>query len=490
MVQLNRGFIKTSRASEAVELPAPGTLDLPEKVLQFGAGVFLRAFLEDFIQQANNRGDFGGRVVVVQRAPDARSAHADEQDCLYTLWLRGVRGVSGGQLSETRRMIGSISRLLSASTGWSQVLDVARSEELALIISNSTEVGYSTDPGDTLAAAPPPSFPAKLTRVLWERFVHFGGDLARGPLVVPCELLENNAGLLRTVVLEVADRWRLPGQFQQWVEEACTFSSTLVDRIVTGPPSREKMEQEWRLLGYRDEMLIAAEPYYLFAVEDPWGRARAAFPIDDASPGVLFTPDITPYWRRKLRLLNGPHTLLSPQGIFSGCRTVKEAIDRAELRAYLEQTMIEEIVPALGGDESDRTTNEAYARDVIERFSNPFVEHLLANICVNCATKLGVRIFPMVTAYYESQGRLPERMLRGVAAVLRYTRGDFGEVRDPNANFFQQEWSRGGSQEELVRRTLDNAAAWGGHRLEADVFAAPIARYLHEFLGAAVVHRR
>ncbi len=473
MVRLSREFLQGYRPGPAVEVPPVRTLELPEKVLQFGAGVFLRAFLEDFIQQANSRGDFNGRVAVVQRAPDARSRQAREQDALYTLWLRGL---AGGELSETRRIIGSISRVLAASEEWDAVLELARSPELEVILSNATEVGYATDPEDSATAAPPKSFPAKLTQVLWERFQHFRGDFARAPLVLPCELLENNGARLRAVVLELAERWRLPGIFQSWVEQQVTFAGTLVDRIVTGPPAREALEEEWARRGYRDELLITAEPFYLLAVEDPDGRAHAAFPIDGASPGVLFAADIQPYWRRKLRLLNAPHTLLAPQGLLAGCRTVKEALDRPELRRYLEETMLQEIVPALG--EEDRAVNEEYAQQVLERFANPFVEHRLAEISVNCATKAGVRVFPLVRAYHEARGQVPERLLRGIAAVLRFTRGDLGVVRDPAAGFFAAEWAKKATAEELVRRVLANPAAWGGQQLDTDVFAAPLATQL------------
>lgn len=477
MVRLNRKLIQAYQPPVPVEIPPSATLDYPEKVLQFGAGVFLRAFLEDFIQQANSHGEFRGRVVVVQRAPDSRSRQAAEQDGLYTLWLRGV---SGGALTETRRVIGSISRILSASEQWHHVLEVARSPELEVIISNTTEVGYATETGDSLQAAPPPSYPAKLAQVLWERFRHFGGDLARAPVVMPCELLENNGPLLRQKVLEVSDHWGLPGAFVRWVEENVAFCSTLVDRIVTGPPARDQAETEWARLGYRDELLIAAEPYYLLAVQDPDGRARAALPIDDTSPNVLFTSDITPYWTRKLRLLNGPHTLLAPQGLLAGARTVKEALDRPELRHYLEEAM-REIVVALG--EEDRQSNESFARQVLDRFSNPFVEHLLANISVNCATKAGVRVFPMIRAYHQRTGEAPRHLLRGIAAVLRFTGGDMGEVRDPAAPFFADLWARHGSPEEFVRAALANPTAWGGQQLDPDMFAAPLAAELKDLMG-------
>ncbi len=451
-------------------------LDLPEKVLQFGGGVFLRGFLGDLVDRAGRSGIFGGRIVIVQRERDRRAEAFRAQDGLYTLWLREMED---RRPREQFRLLGAVSRVLAADTEWVQVKELARSPELEVVVSNATEVGYATTAEDRLDAGPPPSFPAKLTALLQERWAHGGTGL----VIVPCELLERNGEKLRQTVLDLARQWRLPTGFLDWVQQQNTFCCTLVDRIVTGPPDPKTAEEAWRRLGYRDELLIAAEPFALFAIEDA-GKARSRFPLDRAAPEVLYVEDVRPYWRRKLRLLNAPHTLLAAQGVLRGFGAVREALQDPELRACLEKSIFEEIIPSMG--QAERSQNEAYARKVLERFDNPFVEHRLLNICVQCSTKVGVRLFPIIHDYRQATGKLPRGILRGIAGVLLFLRGSQSyAVNDANAHRFQECWQQASPSNlvEFTRSVLEDPFLWGNHRTDAEALAGPLAEELAALMG-------
>ncbi len=434
--------------------------NLPETILQFGGGVFLRGFFQDFLDRGIEAGHIGGRAVIVRRNHDRRSAAFVAQGGLYTLWLRGK---AGGQTFEKFRRLAGASRVLAADDESEQVRTLARSPHLEVIISNATEVGYATTAEDVPSASPPPSFPAKLTALLHDRWK--AG--APGLIVIPCELLERNGERLRHAVLDLAETWNLAADFSGWVTKEITFCSTLVDRIVTGPPSSDIADQAFARLGYRDDLLITAEPYGLFAIEDQ-GRARERFPLDRASPEVVYVPDATPYWRRKLRLLNSPHTLLAAQGLLRGYTTVRQALGDPEVRRYLETTIFEEIVPTLGGD---RTENETYARQVLERFENPFVEHRLLNICFHCSTKVGVRLFPIIQDFKRDSGRMPSGIVRGIGGILRLfqDRARF-PFEDKNAERIAECWNQG--LPGLAKKVLSDPTLWGGNGADPSLIDA------------------
>ncbi|MGH9452710.1 MAG: tagaturonate reductase, partial [Terriglobia bacterium] len=245
------------------ELPPRSLMSAPETILQFGTGNFLRGFVEDFVQLANRSGDLSGRVVAVQRRPDHRSAAFTKQDGLYTLILRGIEA---GRKVEVKRVIASVSRLLISETHWDQVMSVAANPMTSVILSNVTETGLALDPSDRPGLMPPRGFPGKLTQLLVARWQGASGrdaDVA----VIPCELVENNGPLVRRLVLDQAQAWNIAGEFTNWVETSVHFASTLVDRIVVGTPRPELLQSEWEALGYRDEMIDCAEPFYLFALE-------------------------------------------------------------------------------------------------------------------------------------------------------------------------------------------------------------------------------
>ena len=373
---------------------------LPETILQFGSGRFLRAFADLFIHQANEEGQNVGRVVIVQSTGEERAAALNRQKGRYHVV---VRGYEGGSVVDRVETSASISRAVVASSQWNEVLALARSPQLRIILSNTTESGYNLDSADKLTDAPPRSFPAKLLAVLRERFEADGSALT----IVPCELREHNADTLRGLLLQLASNWGLTDAFTAWLEKECVWLNTLVDRIVVDPPSNHPLRAE-------DAMLTVCEPYALWAIQACSQRAGSISDgiasVADASgsfihhPAVVWTPDVQPYFLRKVRILNGAHTALLIKAWPRGFKTVRDAVLDAELGPWLERLLFEEVVPVLEGRVEDP---QAFARQVLDRFRNPFFEHQLASIAAHHTDKVQVRLVPTLNEFKERYGRTP-----------------------------------------------------------------------------------
>jgi tagaturonate reductase len=366
---------------------------LPETIMQFGSGKFLRGFADLFIHQANQDGQGIGRIVVVQTTGDERAKALARQGGRYHVL---VRGLWEGAVVERVEESASISRALVASQHWNDVLALARSAELRLIISNTAEAGYTLDPADRADSKPPISFPAKLLQVLSERF-----RAGRPPvMVIPCELFEQNADTLQTLLLRLAAEWKLPADFQNWLRVSCSWRNTLVDRIVVNPPRDDP-----RLAG--DEMAVATEPYSLWAIE-----------VKDGSPGPLrhpavrVTQDVMPFFLRKVRILNGAHTALLSQALPKGYRLVREAVNDPAIVAWLQRLLFDEIVPVLVGRVEDP---EQFARQTLERFRNPFLEHKLSDIATYHEKKVPIRLSTTRDEFVAKFGRVPALLDEAIA---------------------------------------------------------------------------
>jgi tagaturonate reductase len=364
-------------------------MSLPETILQFGAGRFLRAFVDRFIQQANDAGQNVGRIVVVQSTPGARGDLLNQQRDGYHVL---VRGVENGEVVDRAERVASVARAIIAADHWPAVLEIARSPALQYVITNATEAGYAVNLGDRLDSSPPQSLPAKLTQVLWARFQAGGAPL----VLLPCELIEQNAAKLRELVLGLAHDWDLPGDFQAWVRDKCWWLSNLVDCIVTAGPSDHPLSAE-------DPLLICAEPYALFAIERPQGKTPPLF----SHPAIKLVDELAPYYLRKVRMLNGLHTAMVGKFLPAGFVTVQQVMqDRASTR-WVRDLLYEEIVPTL----AYRLEAVAeFADAVLDRFRNPFQAHKLADIALHHADKVRVRLQPTREEYERLFGRAPKHL--------------------------------------------------------------------------------
>ena len=479
--RLTRELVSSDQFQGRTDLlvPTPEMRALPEKAVQFGTGALLRGFVDYFIDAVNRRGEFNGRIIAVGSTGSGRDSRVNEQDGLFTLLISGIEG---GTPREERRVIASVSRALSAKDEWSSVLDCASKPELELIFSNTTEVGITLDEGDSLTFSPPRSFPGKLTAFLHARAMAFAFDASRGVTVIPCELIENNGDRLREIVLALAGRWDLGERFTTWLSSSVRFCNTLVDRIVPGTPAPERLAELERELGYRDELATACELYRLFAIEGDDALAqRLAFARADG--GIVVTESITPYRQRKVRLLNGAHTIMTPVALLAGCTTVLDAMKHDQVSRFVRRAMLEEIVPTL-----DIPSAHAFALDTLDRFANPSIQHVLFDITLQSTMKMRVRIVPSIVEYLERTGRVPESLTFGFAAYLLFMRGDLqGDRRraghsvpaDDGAGRLASAWQSAGSDHRLLARlAFSEVSLWGTDLLALPGFADSVTEHL------------
>ncbi|MCL6516935.1 tagaturonate reductase [Alicyclobacillus sp.] len=411
---LNRQAVESGRIP--VPEAARRALSYPERVLQIGEGIFLRGFADWMIHRLNVSGRFQGRVVVAAPRPTgARNvARLNAQDGLYTVWLRGYRN---GELTDAREIVTSVSRGVDPHADWPGFLALAEQPEIEIVLSNTTEAGLRYEPIPYPASEAPATYPAKLTAYLHRRHQAFGGSPAHGLTIVPCELVDDNARVLRELVLRHAEDWGLGDDFAAWVVSANTFCNTLVDRIVTGMPSDLDENGRRSLLGYDDALLTVGEPFHLWAIEAD-ERLRRLWPFDSIGLDVKYTDDVTPYRVRKVRILNGTHTSLAPVALMCGLETVREAVEDPQVGRFVRWVAESELVPAAAAELGNRAEAEAFAAATLDRFRNPYLRHELRAIQQNNLAKARVRLVPAVTRLTQITGQAPPALSLAWACLL------------------------------------------------------------------------
>ena len=394
---------------------APQAKKYTEKVIQFGEGNFLRAFIEWIIWKTNQKTDFNGSVVVVQPIEKGMVEWLNEQDGLYHLNLQGLQN---GEAVDSVDLIDVISRGLNPYTDFDAYLKLAEQPEIRFVISNTTEAGIAFDPACRFEDRPAASYPGKLTQLLYHRFVHFQGDKSYGLVLFPCELIFENGKHLKECIRQYIDLWNLGDEFRDWFETACGVYSTLVDRIVPGFP-RKEIAQIQEKISYRDNLVVQAENFHLWVIEAPKEVAEE-FPADKAGLHVLFVPSEEPYHKRKVTLLNGPHTVLSPVAFLSGVNIVRDACNHEVIGKYIHKVQFDELMQTL---DLPMDELEKFAGDVLERFDNPFVDHQVTSIMLNSFPKFQARDLPGVKTFLERKGELPKGLVFGLAAIITYYKG-------------------------------------------------------------------
>ena len=394
---------------------APQARRFTEKVIQFGEGNFLRAFIDWIIWKTNQKTSFNASVVVVQPIEKGLVDKLNQQEGLYHLNLQGLQN---GEPVDSVDLIDVISRGINPYEEFDAYLALAQQEEIRFVISNTTEAGIAFDPSCKLEDKPASSYPGKLTQLLYRRFQYFKGAKDKGLIIFPCELIFENGKHLKECIRQYIDLWNLGADFSAWFEEACGVYSTLVDRIVPGYP-KETAAQLCERVGYEDNLLDKAEIFHLWVIEAP-REVAAEFPANQAGLNVLFVPSEAPYHERKVTLLNGPHTVLSPVGYLSGLNTVKECCEDPEIGRFVKKVMLEELLPTLNLPKEEL---EKFAADVMERFRNPFVKHFVTSIMLNSFPKFKTRDLPGLKTYLERKGELPQGLVLGLAAICTYYKG-------------------------------------------------------------------
>ena len=388
----------------------------PVKVLQFGEGNFLRAFVDYFIDIANEKGVFDGSVVLVKPIEMGKLFPAfKEQDYRYTVMLRGL---VDGEKVEQSRIITSVSDAVDAYSEYDKYASYAKCETLRFIVSNTTEAGIVLDETDKFELCPPKSYPGKLCKFLYERAVAFDYAEDKGLIVLPVELIDDNGIHLHEDVVALAKMWKLGDRFLQWLESACVFTSTLVDRIVTGYPRGED-KAIWDKLGYVDNLIDTAEPFGLWVIESAKDISKE-MPLPSIGLPVIFTDNQKPYKQRKVRILNGAHTSFVPAAFQCGHDIVLQAMDDPTILTFMQKTLYDEVIPTLTLDKADLM---AFAEAVTGRFKNPFIRHALLSICLNSVSKWRARCMPSLLIYVEKTGKLPEHLTFSLASLMALYHG-------------------------------------------------------------------
>ena len=414
MKHLTKSILREIAGAENLILPTDQQLNYPEKVLQFGTGVLLRGLPDQYISEANRAGKFRGRVVVVKSTQNGRTDAFADQDGLYTIC---VKGIDNGQLVNQAYVNASISRVLSAIEDWAAILECAKSEDLAIITSNTTEVGIVLTE-ENIFDGVPSSFPGKLLAILHERFVHFNGDLAKGLVIIPAELIEENGSKLAYILNRLAAHNQLSEAFVNWLNQANPICNTLVDRIVPGKLSTTDQAATEATLGYSDELMIMAEPFGLWAIESNDQRVIDALGFCDEEKGCRVVPSIQKFKELKLRMLNATHTFSCGVSMLAGMELVKDSMQDEVIKSYISQLALEEIANAITGEKISAAEAETFGKAVLDRFANPFLEHKWVSISAQFTLKMKIRCLPLILATQEKKGQLPLRMLIGFSAYL------------------------------------------------------------------------
>lgn len=432
----------------------------PERIIQFGGGNFLRGFVDWVVDILNEETTFCSGIALVKATP-GHYADLDAQDCLFNTYLHGIRY---GSLVEETRLITSVNRTVYPYQDFASYLELARQEPIRFIFSNTTEAGIVFSEQDKLDDAPPATFPAKLTRLLHERYLHFEAAHARGCVIMPTELIEQNATRLRDIILQYARLWGLEADFSDWITQSNLFCNTLVDRIIPGYPEADA-ERVCAELGYEDRLLVAGEIYHSWIIEAPQ-RLLDEFPINQARTrlNIKIVEDAAPYRIIKVRLLNGAHSSLTPIGLLLGIESVRLAMEHKALGQFVQDLIFEEVIPSIS--EVPPAELRGFARDVFDRFRNPHIHHRLLTISLNSSSKVKERILPSLLGYLEKRGALPARLVLALAAFIRLYKGELNGAAIPlnddaqTLDWFRDQWSRAATLDDLAGAVLANKALW------------------------------
>ena len=454
-------------------------------VIQFGEGNFLRGFVDYMIDIANESGLTNTSVAVVKPISFGNLSMFRDQDCVYTVLLRGRQD---GETVEASRVITCVDHAVDAYEEYEDYISLARLDTLKVVVSNTTEAGIVYDETDKIENTPPKSYPGKLTQFLYERFKAFGGAADKGLVIMPVELIETNGQKLRECVSKLCELWKLPADFIAWVADSCIFCNTLVDRIITGYP-KEDAEALCNAWGYQDNLIVTGEPFAFWAVEsDKPEVVSSILPLDKAGLPVVYTDNYKPYRERKVRILNGAHTGTVLGAFLAGLDTVGECMADDLVRGYLESMMYNEIgaTVMLPADEV-----KAFSEAVIERFGNPFIRHLILSIALNSVSKWKSRILPSLLDSQKATGKLPKLLTFSYAALLAFYTGKLadGQMSGTRAageypiaddadvlEFFADASAL--PTAEYVKKAAAHEQFWGQNLNEVEGFTAAVTEYL------------
>lgn len=447
------------------------------KIVQFGEGNFLRAFVEYAFQKLNKEANFNAGIAVVQPIEKGMVNMLNDQDGLYTLFLKGIQK---GKEIQHEELITNIVSGINPYTHFNDYLNLAKEESLQFVISNTTEAGIAYVASDTKNMQPPSSFPAKLTLLLHERFKHFKGHPEKGLTIIPCELINNNADTLKEIIQKYADDWELVEDFKTWLNSHCSFHNTLVDRIVPGYP-KDEIEDYNAQLEYKDNLIVAAETFLLWVIEGD-DKLKQKLPFHKTDLDVKIVKDMQPYRTRKVRILNGAHTAMVPISLLYGNSSVKETMDSSFTGDFVNKAIFYEINDILPLEKAEL---DSFAEDILDRFRNPFIKHQLSDIALNSISKFKVRVLPSLLDYVDKYNKLPTHLTFAFACLIRFYKGTWNgtllPVKDSEeiVNAFSKIWQNN-DFEKIAKLSLENTSFWDEDLTTVDGLTEAIAYALKE----------
>jgi len=491
-MKLNRKSITSILSANLLSIPSDTIFQLPEKVLQFGTGILLRGLPDYYIDKANKEGIFNGRVVVVKSTKGNTSEFA-EQDGLYT---HCIKGMENSVLKEEYIINASISRVLSSETEWTEILECAANESLQIIISNTTEVGITLVETDNINNEPPVSFPGKLLSFLYRRYLEFKGTIESGMVIVPTELIVDNGTKLKSIVVELAKLNKLEESFIEWLHNANDFCNSLVDRIVPGSLPANDLKELEQNFGYADELAIMSEVYSLWAIETQSEKTKEILSFSLADKSCVITNDINKFRELKLRLLNGTHTFSCGLAYLSNFDFVNESMHHEGMKSFIHDLMMQEIAPCIISESITEEEARIFAESVINRFSNPYIQHKWLSITMQYTGKMKMRNVPLLLKYYELKGHVPKFMAMGFAAYLLFLRvtekvddqyygirnGEPYLINDDAAAYFYQLWQENDASQ-VAQKTLENKSLWGEDLAALPGFVEVVTNFLVPYAG-------
>jgi len=493
MRRLNKTLIAETLLNNEVQAPAKNWDTLPVKVLQFGTGVLLRGLPDYFIDKANKAGVFNGRIAVVKSTATGKTDVFEEQDGLYTLC---VKGVENGKAVEEYSINAAIKEVLAASEKWEAILHYAEDAEIKVIISNTTEVGITLDKHDSIFNTPPHSFPAKLLAFLYKRFQRYGNDQKAGLVILPTELVSDNGTKLKEIVVQLAKKHKLEDEFFVWLNAANYFCNTLVDRIVPGKLPYDEYQLVEEKLGYRDDLLLMAEPFRLWAIETKSLEVANIISFSQVDEGMVITPDINKFKELKLRLLNGTHTFTCGLAVLAGFDTVKDAMADPLMEQFIKKLLLKEIVPTVVAQGISEEEAVSFAEKVLDRFRNTSLDHKWINITLNYTSKMEMRNVALLKGYGELFSAAPDFMALGFAAYLLFMKGKrsidntykgyinskgYYAINDSYAELFESLWQKC-EPAQLVKTILNDQSIWKIKLADLTGFEQKVITYLIDLL--------
>lgn len=461
----------------------------PTKIMQFGEGNFLRAFVDWQVDILNETTDLNAGIAVIRPIDYDALPLLNVQDGLYTTIIRGIN--EQGEAVADSRIISSINEEIPIYKAFDKYLALAENPELKIIFSNTTEAGIEFIETDKLTDAPAKAFPAKLTQWLHHRFEFFNGSNESGVVIIPCELIDYNGEKLKEIVLQYCQLWQLSDAFINWLNNANDFCSTLVDRIVTGFP-RDEHQQLQEDLGYLDNFMVTAEHFHLFVIQGPKHLAELLC-LAGSDLNIKIVDDISPYKQRKVAILNGAHTALVPLAYMADIDAVGEALNEPLFEKYLNRLIFNEIIPTL---DLPKNELENFANDVLKRFKNPYIHHLLMAISLNSMTKFTTRLLPQLTKFVASKQTVPSMMAMAIAAQILFFRGQRNDEKialsdsEQWLTLFNELWTQHNNHEISTQHIVEKALAadwhWEQDLTQISGLTEQVSQYLQAMLTSGV----